>query len=149
MPIEPDQIFLRPALPSDVDFVVEVTEAAMRAYAEQTFGTWDNAIPRARFDPASCAIIRVSGKDVGCMDVVYCEDHLQLNVLYLLPSVHNQGIGSAVLRRLIAEADAARKPIRLRVLRVNPAQRFYQRNGFVVTDSNNEKFFMERPYKNE
>jgi GNAT superfamily N-acetyltransferase len=149
MPIEPDQISLRPALPGDVDFIVEVTEAAMRAYAEKTFGKWDNEISRARFDPATSAIIQVNGEDVGCMDVVHCEDHLQLNVLYLLPLVHNHGIGAVVLERLIAEADAARKPIRLRVLRVNPAQRFYARNGFVVTDTSNEKFFMERPYMDE
>jgi GNAT superfamily N-acetyltransferase len=149
MPIEPDQISLRPASPDDVNFVVEVTEAAMRAYAEQTFGKWDSDVPRARFDPANSSIIQLNGEDVGCMDVVYYEDHLQLNVLYLLPSVHNQGIGTVVLGRLIAEADAARKAIRLRVLRVNPAQQFYARNGFVVTDENDEKFFMERRYGDE
>ncbi len=44
---------------------------------------------------------------------------------------------------LIAEAKAAGKPLRLRVLSVDPARRLYEREGFRVTSSTPERFYME------
>jgi ribosomal protein S18 acetylase RimI-like enzyme len=43
----------------------------------------------------------------------------------------------------MSEARDANKPLRLRVLGVNPAKRLYERLGFVVTETTNERYYME------
>ena len=47
----------------------------------------------------------------------------------LLPPYRNAGIGSAILRDLLAEAAAAHQPVRLPVEQCNPAVRLYARLG--------------------
>jgi hypothetical protein len=47
------------------------------------------------------------------------------------------------VRDLIAEARSCGKPLRLRVLSVNRARRLYEREGFRVTESTPERYYME------
>jgi GNAT superfamily N-acetyltransferase len=56
-----------------------------------------------------------------------------------------QGLGGAVLALLLAEADAAAKPVCLGVLRDSPAARFYERHGFRFTHAEEWDFYFERP----
>jgi len=112
----------------------------MRDYAIATWGRWDEAATRASFTPDTHRIIQHEGEDIGCLALEDEADRLILKKLYVLPRYQNRGIGTRVLRDLLA---AAEKPIRLRVLSVNPARRFYERKGFVVTRSTPERNFME------
>lgn len=48
----------------------------------------------------------------------------------LLPSLCGQGIGTAILNKLIKHADQAGSPCSLYVRKDNPAKRLYQRLGF-------------------
>jgi ribosomal protein S18 acetylase RimI-like enzyme len=61
-----------------------------------------------------------------------------------LPSHQGAGLGTLLLYSLLGEADAARAPIRLRVLRTNPARRLYERLGFAVAGESATHFLMER-----
>lgn len=140
MPTEPAEVTLRPAAPGDLAFVAAVYDVTIRPYAEETFGRWDSATAARNFDPGTYRIIQVGGRDAGCLQVVDEGRHLRLSVLYILPAFQNAGVGSVLLTRLIAGAS---KPVRLRVLRVNPARRLYERFGFTVTDEEPERFFME------
>lgn len=140
MPLEAADVATRPAVPGDLDFVAGVYDVTIRPYAEQTFGTWDPGTAARRFDPATYRIVQVRGADTGCLQLLDEGTHLQLRVLYILPHFQRAGIGSSLLERLIAEAS---KPIRLRVLRVNPAKRLYERFGFRVIGEEPERFFME------
>jgi ribosomal protein S18 acetylase RimI-like enzyme len=51
----------------------------------------------------------------------------------LLPTHRSAGIGSYLIRDLLLEATAARKPVKLRVWHSNPARNLYQRMGFSAT----------------
>jgi ribosomal protein S18 acetylase RimI-like enzyme len=137
------EVTLRPAVSDDAEFVFRVTEACMRAYAEQTWGAWNEAITRASFTPATHRIIRCDDQDIGCLALYEMGDHLDLDKLYILPAYQNRGIGTALIRDIIARAAAAGKPVRLSVLAVNPARRFYERAGFVVMHSTGERHYME------
>jgi GNAT superfamily N-acetyltransferase len=132
-------IALRPASPADADFVFRLTEACMRNYAVATWGQWDEAATRASFRPDTHRIIQHEGEDIGCVALEDRADHLDLKKLYVLPAFQNRGIGTTVLGAILA----AGKPIRLRGLSVNPARRFYERMGFVVTWSTRERNSME------
>ena len=61
----------------------------------------------------------------------------------LLPEHRGAGIGSAVLRGLLAEAAAAGKPVRIHVERLNPARRLYERLGFAPIEDKGVYYLME------
>jgi imidazolonepropionase-like amidohydrolase len=50
------------------------------------------------------------------------------------------------LSDLLAEADAAAKPVTIHVERFNPALRLYARLGFVQIDDQGVHPLLERPY---
>jgi hypothetical protein len=48
------------------------------------------------------------------------------------------------MKRLIGEANASSLAVRLNVVRINPARRFYERLGFRVTHEDDRKLYMKR-----
>jgi ribosomal protein S18 acetylase RimI-like enzyme len=60
-----------------------------------------------------------------------------------LPEFQRDGIGTELVRRMLQRAKELDVPVRLRVLRVNPAKRLYERMGFVVTSEEPERFYMQ------
>jgi len=135
-----DEISLRPASRDDEDFALRVTEACMRRYAERTWGRWNG---RSDLDPAHDEVIALQGRDIGLVGVDREPHCWFLSKLYVLPPWQNRGIGGVVLERLIDEAKSARMALRLTVLKVNPARRFYERHGFVVTETITPYHYME------
>jgi len=47
--------------------------------------------------------------------------------------------------RILAGADAAGRPVRLRCIRWNSALSLYRRAGFIIVDETETHFLMERP----
>ncbi len=135
-------LFLRSCTYQDWDFVIGVTGACMRAYAEQTWGQW-NPETRESFTPDTHAIVQYRGEDVGCMEVIEEPEALFLSKLYIGPDHQNKGLGGVLIGQLIEKARCRKVPIKLQVLSVNPARRFYERHGFKVTASTAERHFME------
>jgi GNAT superfamily N-acetyltransferase len=136
-------ITLRPADAADAEFVYRLTEACMRAYAVATWGRWNEDATRASFRPATHRIVQVDDRDIGCVALEQANDHLFVDSLYILPDWQNRGIGTGVMRDVVAAARAGGKSLRLNVLAANPARRFYERMGFVVTQSTPERHYME------
>jgi GNAT superfamily N-acetyltransferase len=134
------QLSLRPATPDDEAFALHVTEACMRVYAEQAWGRWNG---RADLDLAFDQIIRLGARDIGLFGVMREAEFWFLDKLYLLPAYQNQGYGSVLLRRLIDDANSAQVALQLTVLEVNPARRFYERHGFVLTHTIAPRHHME------
>jgi GNAT superfamily N-acetyltransferase len=133
-------ISLRAATSDDAVFALHVTEACMRAYAEQTWGNWDG---RADLNIAFDKVIQLAGRDIGLMGVKLSPDFWFLDKLYVLPAYQRHGIGGCLLRGLIDDAKAVRIGLRLTVLEVNPARRFYERHGFVLTHTISPRHHME------
>ncbi|HEX5716519.1 MAG TPA: GNAT family N-acetyltransferase, partial [Thermoanaerobaculia bacterium] len=55
---------------------------------------------------------------------------IRLIDISLTPELRGKGVGSALLRELMAEAEAAGKPLTIHVEKYNPAMRLYLRLGF-------------------
>ena len=68
----------------------------------------------------------------------------RLEHFYLGPHHQGAGIGTAVLRALLAEQDRAGVVVRLNVLRGSPARRLYERHGFTVDTEDPVDVFMTR-----
>jgi GNAT superfamily N-acetyltransferase len=140
-------VTLTAATDADGEFLYSLTEQTMRAYAEAAWGTWNEQAVREFTDKAaregSFQLIRENGIAVGAVRVERHPDHIQLDQLYIATRYQRRGLGTGIVRGLMAEARSANKPLRLRVLRVNPARRLYERLGFVVTETTNERYCME------
>jgi len=63
----------------------------------------------------------------------------------LLAEHRGRGVGSSLLRDLLAEADAAGKRVTIHVERMTPAFRMYRRLGFSVVEDKGVYLFLERP----
>ena len=61
-------------------------------------------------------------------------DELFLRSIEIDPAHQGLGIGTAMVVQLIGRAAAMGRPVGLRVLKVNPAFRRYQRLGFAVIE---------------
>jgi ribosomal protein S18 acetylase RimI-like enzyme len=110
-----------------------LNEASLREYVEPIYG-WDDEVQRtyhaAWFDPDRLSIIEdEDGTAVGVLDVSDEGDHLYLSRIAILPEAQGRGIGTAVVRDLLASG----RTVRLHVFSNNVrARRFYERLGFTV-----------------
>jgi ribosomal protein S18 acetylase RimI-like enzyme len=130
---------LRPATPSDADWLFAVRRATMQHYVEEAFGYWDENAQRQRFDQAqdlaNIQIIQVNRRDVGLLHLERHARDIFLANIQIDPAFQGRGLGTAVIQRLMDDARRSRLPIRLQVLKVNQAaRRLYQTLGFTATD---------------
>ena len=142
------RIRLRDATTSDLVLTYTITEDAMRAYVEQTWGSWDPDEQfqkhRDNFTPETHSVILADDDEIGFVAVEDLPTYLWLVKMYLFASHRNRGIGSQILKALLHRAETLGKPVRLRVLRVNAsARRLYERHGFKVIDETAQRLFMQ------
>lgn len=137
---------LRRATSTDSEFVFVVKKVALGPYVAQTWG-WDEAWQRdhhgRHFDPEVLQIIVVDGADAGVLGVVEAADAIDLHAIYLPPELQGQGIGGEIVEWILSFAQESSKPVRLQVLRVNPARRLYARLGFEPCGDDECYFRME------
>lgn len=100
-----------------------------RAFCDDQFALQDRHY-REHYPGAQFLIIEVDGRPVGRWYRALVGGELRLLDIALLPSIRGQGIGSRLLRELVAEADAGGHPTVLYVEPENPARRLYARMGF-------------------
>jgi ribosomal protein S18 acetylase RimI-like enzyme len=140
MTAEPQWSF-RAVTRSDYELVYALGRAAFIEHVIATYGQWDEAWQRERFDtyfrPETTSIIVSDGRDVGQLAVEWDEDPVFLAVITLLPEARGRGIGTAVIRGVLERARELGKAVRLQVFVVNPdARRLYERLGFRETGTN-------------
>jgi GNAT superfamily N-acetyltransferase len=104
-------------------------ESIMRPYVELTH-TWDKTKFREYFDPKLTKIIQVDGVDIGMLKVEERIDCIYLGDIQIQQEYRNKGIGISLIESVIRSAVIANKPLRLRVLRGNPAKNLYLNLGF-------------------
>jgi ribosomal protein S18 acetylase RimI-like enzyme len=151
---------LRPEGPEDEPFLLELYAgtrqeeleatgwpAAMReAFVRMQFNAqrqgYRAAYPRAQFSIILCPHPGplpsdgrgwTGGQAVGRIVIDRAEKEFLLVDVVLLPAHRGRGIGTALMQDLLREAAAARKPVRLSVLKGQRAFRLYQRLGFEKT----------------
>jgi ribosomal protein S18 acetylase RimI-like enzyme len=82
------------------------------------------------------------GRDVGWRQTRASEGEVFLGSLYVIPELQRRGIGTHVLRELIAQSRRSSKPLTLAVMKNNPAIHLYERLGFRLTREDQYKFYM-------
>ncbi|MFI5910227.1 GNAT family N-acetyltransferase [Dactylosporangium sp. NPDC051541] len=137
----------RPATAADVEAVAELRAVVLRADL-QRLGRYDEHRVRQRlrdaFEPAHTRVITVDGAFAGCVALRPGGDAHWLEHFYLAPWAQGAGIGTAVLRDLLARCDRDGTRLRLNVLRGSPARRLYERHGFALVAEDAVDVFLVR-----
>jgi ribosomal protein S18 acetylase RimI-like enzyme len=148
---------LRPIRPDDEAFLYQVY-ASTRA-EELAPLSWDenqkaaflrmqfdaqHRFYQAQFPEAAFAVILRDGRPAGRLYVERRPDEIRIIDIALLPEHRRAGLGSTLLKDLLAEADRAGQPIRIHVERFNPALRLYHRLGFTQVGDTGVYFLLER-----
>jgi GNAT superfamily N-acetyltransferase len=140
-------ITLRSADIEDLAFARQIYFETMRYITDQ-LPDFDAAQHAARFAerflPQEVCIIVRGGKDIGWLQVQEANTEIFLKQIFLEPTAQGQGIGSRLLLDLADRARRANKPLRLGVVKLNPAVRLYQRHGFAITGEDAFKYYMEK-----
>jgi ribosomal protein S18 acetylase RimI-like enzyme len=127
---------LRAAVATDYRWLWALKRATLRDYVAQTWGRWDDTVQeeffRQRFDPAVLQIVVYEGRDVGVLHVEQHATEIFLADIAIEPEAQNRGLGTAMIGDVLAAGQALDLPVTLRVLKVNPARRLYERLGFEV-----------------
>ncbi len=138
-------ISLHPACDEDFAFAREVYFATMRSIIESLFG-WDQVREEENFASFfklnEARIITAEGQNVGWIQEQVDDASIHLGSFYVMQEMQRRGIGTQVLRILLAHAAGQSKAITLAVVKMNPARHFYERNGFRITHEDKHKFYM-------
>lgn len=154
----------RKAKPDDMDWAYQLFRTTMKEYIDQTWG-WDELFQRHGFDEniRSSGLVIVSLADntaqndnpqnvtqditqaitdIGAYSLKQKTDHLLLDMLLVAPHWQRHGHGSRILQHILQQGKAASQPIRLSVLRNNPAYHFYCRHGFSIESEDDFRYRM-------
>jgi GNAT superfamily N-acetyltransferase len=129
-----------PLLALRIDVMREHLERVFRYDPERARRTF-----RGHFHEPGLRVILVDEVTTGCVGFRVGAGEIKLDSFYLDRRHHNTGLGTAILKVLLAEADVLRLPIRLEVLNGSKADRFYLRHGFVKLSEDAIEGTYERP----
>lgn len=150
-------ISFRPIRPEDLDFLrrlyastreqelaqvtdwsAEQKEAFLAQQFEAQHHHYQKYYPEASFD-----LILDGEEPIGRLYVSRWEREIRLVDVALVPAARGRGIGTTLLRDLLAEGERTGKPVSIHVERFNPALRLYRRLGFREIEEKGPYFLME------
>jgi ribosomal protein S18 acetylase RimI-like enzyme len=117
-----------------MDFARTVHHLAYRHVVTRQFGLWDETLQDRFFDrgwsTAKIEILLVDGEPCGYTGIEDRPGDVYLRELVIQPEYQGRGIGTTILRQVMARAQGRGVPVRLQVLQQNRAQDLYRRVGF-------------------
>jgi ribosomal protein S18 acetylase RimI-like enzyme len=134
---------LRPATEADRAFLVDLyastradelalvdwDDATKRAFIEHQFSAQDHHY-REHYLGATFDVIEVDGRPAGRLYVHRGEDDIRIMDIALSPAFRGRGIGTGLLKELMAEARSSGRSLSIHVEQQNPARSLYERLGF-------------------
>jgi ribosomal protein S18 acetylase RimI-like enzyme len=142
--VEP--LSLLPARAEHYDFALSLYLETMEPYASELM-VWDLGKQKAGFaalwKPEDVRIIMREDRALGWLQFKETEQEIFLQQIFVSPPHQRQGIGEMVMRRLLGTWRETGKPVRLMVLKNNPARRLYERLGFATIGDDGLKFEMQ------
>jgi GNAT superfamily N-acetyltransferase len=107
------------------DWTDEQKDAFVRMQFQAQHAWYQEHYGDAQFD-----LVLMDGSPAGRLYVHRRNAEIRLVDISLIPELRGKGVGSALLRELMAEAEGAGKPLTIHVEKYNPAMRLYLRLGF-------------------
>lgn len=116
-------------------------EAQRDAFLNMQF-TAQQAHYSQHYPDAEHLIILLDGEPAGRLYVAEIEAEIRIVDVTILPEHRNAGVGTPIIRQLMEEAAATGKPLRIYVESFNPAQRLFERLGFVKVDESGYNYLL-------
>jgi RimJ/RimL family protein N-acetyltransferase len=152
--LPPERVTIRPATLDDVDFLTDTPIAATRdqgrfprgldlAAYRAGFREWTEEQLRGEVADSVTSVVAAYGVDVGRLRVVRTPALVELAGLQLLPAHQGRGIGTRIVRDLMAEAAGSGRTFGLSVEQDNPrARALYERLGLAVVGQDGDEYVM-------
>jgi ribosomal protein S18 acetylase RimI-like enzyme len=121
-----------------VDWSDEQKEAFIRMQFHAQRVAYQDSYADAEF-----LIISSNEHPVGRLYILRQETNIHIIDIALLPESRNRGIGSAILKDILADGARTGKPVTIHVEMFNPALRLYHRLGFKKTGEHGVYYFMK------
>ncbi len=150
-------ISLRPITLDDEGFLYSVYSSTREDELAQV--DWDDAQKQAflkmqfhaqhtyymeQYKHASFDVILLDDVPVGRLYLDRRKSEIRIVDIALLTAYRNRGIGSLLLKDILAEGERAGLPVRIHVEHFNPALHLYTRLGFRHIDDHGVYYLMER-----
>ena len=139
-------ISLRPVRANDFKYCERLYFDGMKSVIEELKLDWAAQARgfREQWVVTEGEIITLNDSDVGWLQLKILEEGLFIAQLFVDAAFQRRGVGTAVMKQLIAEAERRKRPLLLAVVKSNPAVRLYRRLAFQVTHEDERKFYMKR-----
>ncbi len=154
--VKKNKIKLRPIKPEDEEFLYQVYASTREE--EMALGNWtkeqfedflrmqfnaQHKYYQENYTGSQFDIILKDKTSVGRLYVARWEKEIRIIDIALLTEYRRQGIGSMLLKDLMAEAAKDDKPVSIHVEHLNPTLRLYKKLGFRQIDDTGVYFLME------
>ena len=144
-----DQIRFRPKTEADLPFMAQLyastrveemnsvpwTDEQKAAFLDMQFRAQTEHYD-TYYSTCDFLIIEKEGVPVGRLYIDRFPEGIHIVDIALTPEFRGSGIGTMLLREIMAEAGESNRPVTIYVEAYNPALRLYQRLGFKHVDSN-------------
>lgn len=136
------------ATEQDKPYLLRLRKLTMVAHLE-TAGLYlndDQHMARVEEAFAHSHLIKLDNQVIGLIKYRQHPDAVEIMQLQIHPDFQGQGMGSKVLQQIFTENP--HQPVRLTVLKANPALALYQRSGFAVIGEDDYEYHMSRAAAN-
>lgn len=134
---------------NEVDWLYQLSEESYRDVVVRQFGEWEETFQRKWFydkwrSARPAKIVAIGDDPIGVVVLEQRDNCDWLDEILLAADYRGQGIGTSLMKQLIADARIRNRPLMLRVLHENhKAKRFYERLGLIVIETLENHFLME------
>ena len=150
-------VTLRPITDADMDFLhrlyattredelkqVDWTDEQKAAFVSHQFHA-QHQYWHENYTDTSWDLILGDGEPIGRLYVARWPDDIRIVDIALMPEHRGGGVGTRLLRDVLAEGDATGRKVSIHVEIYNPARRLYERLGFVQAGDRGVYLLMER-----
>jgi ribosomal protein S18 acetylase RimI-like enzyme len=150
-------VTLRPATDADLDFLhrlyattredelkqVAWTAVQKAAFISQQFHA-QHQYWHENYTDTSWDLVLLDGEPVGRLYVARWPDDIRVVDIALMPEHRGGGLGTRLLRDILAEGEASGRKVSIHVEIFNPARSLYERLGFTQAEEKGVYLLMER-----
>ena len=122
--------------------VVDWTDAEKEAFLRSQFNAQHQAYQQT-YKGGDFSVILRNGQPAGRLYLARWQKEIRIVDIALLPEHRNAGIGSAILKEILAEGTREGKRVSIHVEMFNPALALYERLGFRKVREHGVYHFME------
>ncbi len=139
------ELSFRKGAVEDQDWLFDLFRRSMQNYIDKAWG-WDELLQREGFITSlpvrNFQILLCNNERVGSYHLTQKKDHLLLDMILVVPERQREGFGRYLMERVKEYSKDRELPIRLSVLKTNPAVQFHLASGFTLVEEDPHSFRM-------